>query len=62
MATQENNQIVQPPLVKQIAEIVLNVDSLRIPADVLLKTKTLILDAHRLRVGGAARTGLRARA
>ncbi len=45
MATQENNQIVQPPLVKQIAEIVLSVDPLRIPADVLLKTKTLILDA-----------------
>ena len=45
MATQENNQIVQPPLVKQIAEIVLSVDPLRIPADVLLKTKRLILDA-----------------
>jgi len=44
MSTQENNQIMQPPLVKQIAEIVLNVDTLRIPADVLLKTKTLILD------------------
>ena len=35
----------QLPLVKQIAEIALNVDPLRIPADILFKTKTLILDA-----------------
>ena len=45
MTTQENNQITPAPLVKRIAEIVLDVDRLRIPADVLLKTKTLILDA-----------------
>ena len=44
MSTQENHQIIQPPLVKRIAEIVLAVDPLRIPADILLKTKTLILD------------------
>lgn len=45
MTTRVSHQPIQPPLVKQIAKIVLDVDALRIPAEVLLKTKTLILDA-----------------
>ena len=60
MATSERSKTSKTPLVKQIAERILEFDSQSIPADVLLHAKFLILDSIGCALAAGGEHALRA--